>query len=126
MIIVYISVSSRFSKLFEDFCYMKAKVLTIQTVNSIVTKEMENISYDDLVKYEKNDEGKINLIKFNTVLINSLISKSTLSIQNELTNLEDNKIEIPLGTILGSKVFADYGPRIKIMICPSRKCKLSV
>jgi len=96
VLLALLILTARLRVLFEDFCYMRAKIITIQTVNNVIVEQMKDISYEDLVSYEKNTEGEISLIKFNTVLMNNISSKVALEIQNELSNLEDNKIEIPL------------------------------
>lgn len=124
MLVMYNFISNRLIKLFEEFCYMKAKIITIQTVNKAINAQMSEIDNNDIVTYEKNNDGEVNLVKYNSVVINSLLSKFALNIQNDLSSLEKDKITIPLGTIIGSKVFADYGPRFSFSICPSRECRL--
>lgn len=119
MILALLLFTARLRLLFADFCYMRAKIITIQTVNEVIVDQMEEISYEDLVSYEKDVEGDISLIKFNTVLMNNLSSKISLEIQKKLSNLSETEIKIPLGTVLGNTMFADYGPKITAKIEPS-------
>lgn len=95
-----------------------------QTVQAEVTRE--NISYEDFVAIHKNNDGRVVMMQANTVRVNQMQADLTLAVQNSLQQLEGQKISVPLGQVLGSYIFAAYGPRIKIRVIPAGTVKVSV
>jgi len=59
-------------------------------VNQIIAREIENIEYEDLITYEKNNEGKIALMQPNIREINRFSSKLSMNIKNNLNEMRFN------------------------------------
>lgn len=109
------SINPAFNTLSED----KAKEIATNILNIESSKVLENLKYDELVTIVKDKEEKIKMLQINTVKINLVASEIAYNIQQELSKKENNKIEIPIGAITGSKYLAGFGPKITIQIIPS-------
>src|SRR5574344_1267661 len=68
------------------------KIAGIVINNSIVT-ETDNIKVEDLFIIINDEDGKIKSMDFNPVMVNKVLSSITLSIQNNLKDLEKGNIE---------------------------------
>ena len=63
---------------------------------------------------EKDKEGNITLLRADTVKLNYLSSKLMLNINNEILELEDLGIEVPLGYMTKNLALHKLGPKVKI------------
>lgn len=102
--------------------------LATQAINQTVQEEVarDDISYEDFISIHKNMDGRVVMMQANTVRVNKMQADITLAVQNSLRELEGEKISVPLGQILGSYVFAAYGPRIGIKVIPAGTVKVNV
>ena len=97
----------------------KARQIATEAVNSAVKyKIADSVNYHDLVVVQKDSQGRVVLMQPNIVRINQLASDTTLSINDALKDLQNEKFSIPLGQVLGSQLMANYGPHIKVSIYP--------
>jgi len=87
-----------------------------RAVNEKVALKTE---YQDLVVVHKDGEGRIVLIQPNTVKINRMMAETLLHVEAGFAELEKQNFSIPLGQALGSRIFAGYGPGIKVRMLPA-------
>ncbi len=98
---------------------LKAQELSTRAVNIAVSEVLENgIDYRDLVYIEKDHEGVITMMQANTITMNKIASDIGINIQDHLREMRTSSEGIPLGNVLGTQLFAQYGPRIKVQITP--------
>jgi sporulation protein YunB len=71
-----------------------------------------------VVEIEKDERGRVSLVKPNIRMINALSSGAQLAVQQEIRALEGGYVEIPMGLLMGSYFFAGSGPRLKARILP--------
>lgn len=84
---------------------------------AVLEQVAADVSYSDLVKVEKNDQG-VMLLQANTARVMQVTSEATLKIQKALSEIKERKLGIPLGQILGSDLLAAYGPKITFTVIP--------
>lgn len=90
-----------------------------QAINSAVLEQVSTtISYSDLIDAEKDVNDQVIFMQINTMLVNRIKSEAELAIQNSLQQLEQKRINIPLGQIFGAKLLANLGPMIKMVMVP--------
>lgn len=105
---------------------MRVKEITNKAVNeSVHTAFSDEMDYNKLIHIETDNEGKIVSLQANTVLMNTLSSNMTLLIQNNIRNVTSSQIMIPIGSILGSQILSQYGPRLKLNIVPIGMAKVN-
>lgn len=76
------------------------------------------LSYRELIHLETDPSGRVMFMQPNTPAIARTAELLTQVAQRELANLASDRIEIPLGHVLGSRVLANYGPRLPVLMTP--------
>ena len=97
----------------------KAQAIAVTISNKVIEKHMKEIKYNRLMQLSYDNDGKLTAISADIVEMNDLSAKIIKEIQEELLQVDDIIIEIPLGRILGWSVFSGYGPKIDIRIIPA-------
>ena len=108
---------------FDKLCEEKAMSIATIISKNKATEVMAEHTYDELFTIEKDNNGNITMIKSNVIPINEIISDVAVRIQEELEKREDDKIQIPLGSVTGFKLLAGSGPNINIKIVPAGSVK---
>lgn len=89
-------------------------------INTAIYDEIESseITYDKLVKFEKNANGDISALKTDIIEINKLKNILSVKILNELSHMDTAELDIPLGTVIGGQLLVGKGPSIKVNVVP--------
>lgn len=118
---------------------IEAKRFTTILINSSVNKNIVKKIDNNLFKVEKDSSGNIQMLDYDTKKVNSLLEEITKSIQNELLNLENGKIdnlnvsenfkgkkfskvkngivcELPTSAVFSNSLLANVGPTIPIKL----------
>lgn len=93
-----------------------AKSIATKISNEQATIVMANYKYQDLCTIEKDESGRIKMIKSNIISVNEIISDVAVKIQNELNKTQDGEVFIRLGTLTGSKFLSGRGPKVNFKI----------
>lgn len=78
----------------------------------------ENISYDDLVNIEQDNNGNITMISLQTIRLNLIARKFYQVAQVYLDNMGKNGIDVALGTFTGLPFLNGIGPKINLKLVP--------
>lgn len=111
-ITVYKMILSHITPVFESLCEDEVKSIATIISNQESTKAMNKYQYEELYTIEKDELGNVVIIKSNVVPINNMISDLTEAIQNRFNEIENTKIDIPVGNLLGTYYFSGVGPSI--------------
>ena len=90
------------------------------TVNRIVTQAVNEtidsgeIRYDDLISFEKDNDGKITAVKSNMPEFNRLQSKILNVILERISEVSTRDLSIPLGSLTGTSLLAGRGPLVSV------------
>ena len=97
---------------------VKAKAAII--ISTAICEEIESkeITYDTLISFEKDANGRISALKTNIIEINRLKAKLSVKILEELANMDTAELSVPLGTVIGGDLMSGRGPGIKINVIP--------
>jgi len=97
----------------------KATLIATQSINSVINESV-NLSIDPkkLVNITLDSRGRVVLIQPNTMEFNKIAADTTIKVQNILKDIGEEKINIPMGQILGSQLLASVGPNITITVIP--------
>ena len=82
--------------IFDTLCANKAKSIATIVSNEQATNVMKNYSYDELFTIEKDNNGNINMIRSNIIVINEIISDVANRIQEDLDTRGGENVEIAL------------------------------
>lgn len=90
------------------------------TVNSIVTQAVNetidngDIKYEDLISFEKDNEGKITAVKSNMPEFNRLQSRILNVILERISEVSTKDLSIPVGNLTGVSLLAGRGPQVTV------------
>ncbi len=90
------------------------------TVNGIVTAAVNEtvygggVDYDQLISFEKDNEGRITAVKSNMAEFNRLQAAIVDSVLGKLSELSTRELSVPVGTLLGSPFLAGRGPLLRV------------
>lgn len=100
--------------IFVASCKTAARSRAVHIVNDEVRNVMKDYNYHDLVDVEKDGNGDVVLMKYNTVLINEITSKITANIQGSIDRTPRVMVYINLGTVSGISFLSYFGPKFEI------------
>jgi sporulation protein YunB len=72
----------------------------------------------DIFHVQKGENGAMELVQADSVQINVLMTELSMSLQKAFREMELEKYEVPLGSLLGSKIFSQMGPYINLSVVP--------
>jgi len=75
-----------------------------------------NFSHADFVTITHDNDGNILLLQANTMFINALVRNSIYMAHQNLSQVEDSGVAIPLGAFFGTTLLAAYGPPITLRV----------
>ena len=101
---------------FESLCEDEVKSRATIISNQESTKIMNKYAYEELYTIEKDEAGNVVIIKSNVVPINNMISDLTENIQNRFNELQNTKINIPIGNLFGTYYFSGVGSSIPVKV----------
>lgn len=105
---------------------MKAMLTSLATssvtnaVNQIVSESVSEavntgtFQYDQMVSFEKDNDGKITAVKSNMPEFNRLQHAILTDILNRIDQVSSQDLAIPLGSLTGSNLLAGRGPLITV------------
>ena len=115
LVALYLFVDHNLERTLNEIAKSKAQLTGQEIITRAVNEKVAlKTEYQDLVVVHKDGEGRIVLIQPNTVKINRIMAETLLHVEAGFAELEKQNFSIPLGQALGSRIFAGYGPGIKV------------
>lgn len=90
------------------------------TVNRIVVHAVNEavnngtISYEQLISFEKDNDGRIAAVHSNVAACNRLQAEILDIILTRIEEVPARDLSVPIGTLLGSPLLAGRGPRVSV------------
>ncbi len=103
---------------------INARLIATQAINEAVNNKISSNSFNHLVDFKADNNGRIAMIQANTVQMNKLAAETSLEIQNEIKKIGTTELRIPISNIFKSQIFANTGPRINVDIQPAGTVKV--
>ncbi|MEA4921327.1 MAG: sporulation protein YunB [Clostridiaceae bacterium] len=116
--ISFLTIEIKLRPLVKAYAEGRAKYIATIAINEAVEEELENQGgvYDNLVFFEKNNNGDILALKTDSVKINRLKSSIVSRINDKINAASSTKIEVALGNIINGELFSGRGPKIPILL----------
>ena len=98
------------------------------TVNRLVALAVNDavnsgdIRYENLITFEKDNNGKISALQSNIAEFNRLQAFITQDVLQRISDTGETTLAIPLGTLFGSALLAGRGPSIKVKMQTAGSC----
>lgn len=100
----------------------KSEQLAKEAIADSVSKKITelNISFKDVIKMDKDNEGKIRGLNLEFKEYSRFIAETNQRIKNRLHEYEEDKVntKIPIGLATGSPFFAELGPSLPVTFVP--------
>ena len=98
----------------KSSCETAASSKGNKIINDVVYKVMQNYTYNDLIKIDKDINGNITLIEANSLEINKITSQINSNIQKEFDKIPRITVFINMGTVSGISVLNNLEPQFNI------------
>ena len=97
-----------------------ARSIGSRVISEAINEEIEvsNISYNDLISFEKDNNGNIAALKTDIIMINRLKSKLSVVILNKLSGINNIDLYVPIGNLINGEFLSGRGPKLEIKILP--------
>lgn len=103
----------------EEIGTMRARSLVTKMVNKSINDQFrETIDAEKLIIHKLNEKGETVMVQADTKAINLLITEISAELQEEYRNMEEDILHVPAGALLGSKIFSQTGPKVRMRIIP--------
>lgn len=120
-----------------NYVNVESRRMITNIINDSVNKVLEKNNNNELFNITKNEEGKVELLEYNTQQVNKLLKQINQNIEKQLIALEEGKVsnlniaesfkkgkyiatkngiicEVPLGSLRNNALYSNYGPTIPI------------
>lgn len=116
--ISFLTIEIKLRPLVKAYAEGRAKYIATIAINQAVEEELENQGgvYDNLVFFEKNNDGDILALKTDSVKINRLKASIVSRINEKINAASSTKIEVALGNVINGELFSGRGPKIPILL----------
>lgn len=100
----------------------QAETGAVKCITSAVSRRIAqgNMSYEKIICFEKDFEGRITALRTNMQQVNGLKSDILNSINSQLLDPQGEPIRVPIGDILVPELFSGRGPGIPVRILSIR------
>lgn len=125
LLLVFLFLELRIKPIASSVAEIQARAMATEIVNRSVCEVLEEtgITCDELEHISYTEGQKITAISSDTVMTNKLKNAVTLRIQEELENVRSKRVDIPLGTLLGSELTNGQGPSVPVYLSLSGNVK---
>lgn len=105
----------------REFAKVQAKYLAVTTINQACNEELAAypVSWQELVQVTRDASGAVTAVELNSAAANDVSARLTLAANAALEQMRLKKLQIPLGTVLGSNWLAGRGPLVGFYIQPA-------
>lgn len=105
---------------------IKATSMMVQTVNQAVREKYQsNEGFNNLLNFKTDASGKVSFVQADSATMNGLSYDLAFEIQRKLQNLEEERIQIPIGSIMGNQILSQTGPWVRLKILPLGTTKIT-
>ncbi len=99
---------------FKSSCETAASSKGNKIINDEIYKVMKEYTYNDLIRIDKDINGKITLIEANSVDINEITSRINANIQREFDKIPQITVFINMGTVTGVSMLKNLEPKFEM------------
>ncbi|MBO5772428.1 MAG: sporulation protein YunB [Clostridia bacterium] len=100
-------------------CQAEVQALSVKCVNNAVISVVgNNQKLDEIVQIERDEQNRIMSVRFDSSQINNIATQISLSVQQEINDINEFEIAIPIGTLSHSPMLVGWGPDVVFVVNP--------
>lgn len=121
-------IDAQFRPIVKTMAAYQAKVYATEAINGAVIECLDrwNAAGNKIVTVSYNGSGEVSTIQTDAVALNTLKAEITKTVSAEISRLEQQRLSVPIGTLLGSHVFSGRGPGVEFKIVPAGYVKTDI
>lgn len=109
----------------ESIGEINARAMIIQTVNEVIRQTYgSSEGFEDILNISTDEMGKVTLVQANSAAMNKISYDLAWRIQQQLKEIEEERILIPLGSVFGNQILSQTGPKVNLKILPLGTTKI--
>ena len=114
-----IAMEQNLSQTLLDMAFARAYSMAVETINRAIEQVVaQGVGYEELMETYLDSEGRVTLLRANTMRMSELAAATALLAEEELNSIENQYVDIPLGAALGVRFLSGFGPRLSVQILP--------
>lgn len=103
----------------ENVARIRAEAIVSRTINEALAEEFaEKGEGYDLIVIKKDASGTMDMVQADSMKINLLKTEMSVRMQEKFRAMEEERYEVPLGSLFGSQVLSQVGPSVDVRIIP--------
>lgn len=109
---------TKVNPLSEELALARISDVASNVINQAVSRQIEagNVRYDDLVTLERDGDGRITALTTNMQEMNRLKTRLLTILDDDIYDISDDEISIPLGNLTGVQLLSGRGGTIPVKI----------
>lgn len=109
---------TKVNPLSEELALARISDVASNVINQAVSRQIEagNVRYDDLVTLERDGDGRITALTTNMQEMNRLKTQLLTILDDDIYDISDDEISIPLGNLTGVQLLSGRGGTIPVKI----------
>ena len=122
LVVLLILFRIRYHQVITDLSKTQIINSTSDLINDAVAAQIvqDGIAYDSIIYFEKDLNGRITALKTNIGLVNKLKTDTLNAINDEILEIDQRDLGIPLGSLFLPDMLSGRGPQIPIKILSIR------
>ena len=88
----------------------------LNTAYEVATEDMDAANYQNFVTIARDDAGNVEMLSVNMLFVNKVMSNISTIIQNEMTSLLFDGVNVPLGAFSGIVLLGEHGLDVNLEI----------
>ncbi len=111
---LFLIIQARIRPVLVDMATNQSRIVVNEAVNEAVVEVLseQQVSYDSLIHLTTDSQDNVTSIETNIVQMNHLKASISQKVQDQLVNLENPMIDIPLGSLFGDNLLSGFGPNL--------------
>ncbi len=119
-VVLYFGFEWRIRPIVATNAEASVRSLTARMMNNAVLEKLgSSVAYGDLVDVVVDQEGRVSMLQGKTATMNRIGAEVALLTQQKISEAGEQGINVRLGSALGSAMFSNRGPAIRVAISPA-------
>ncbi|MCL2355254.1 MAG: hypothetical protein FWC68_05265 [Oscillospiraceae bacterium] len=102
--------------IFTELSSMKARNLATEIINYETNRILAKHNYTNIVTTVGEGEDTTNVLVTDIVAVNRIANEIALAVEERLSSLRNETIEIPIGALTGNRYLSGMGPGVKVRV----------
>lgn len=120
MIVLVMTIDHRVRPLVETMSAYQAQLIATRNINEAVMEVIseEDVVYNTIVSQTYTPDGQVSSISTDMITVNRLKAEISNRISDYLERETTQRVQIPIGTLVGGQIFSGRGPKVEFRVQP--------